>query len=1538
MREGEFRVGRNGAQEPVRILLLEDDAHFAELLRMQLRRLPTLEARLDVVGTLAQAMARVTDERYGLILTDLNLPDSSGLATVEALGRAGQQLVIVLTGFEAPQLRAGALEAGAFDFLSKDQLSAASLERIVRLAAMQASTYRSLRDSESRLRSLLELSSDVYWEQDEELCFTSFTERRTARPGGLGTRALIGKRRWDTRYTNLSPADWKAHIALLEAHRPFHDLELCRIEDGRELWISTSGEPVLDAAGEFRGYRGVATDITARKLAEKALRESEARFRSLTELSSDWYWEQDVELRFVSTGGSSDARGGITPEAHIGKRRWELPNTTIVSHTWEEHKAVCAAHQPFRDVVLRRMDDDGQLRYVGVAGRPVFDARGVFCGYRGTARDITDRVLAEQALRESEARFRDLTALSSDWYWEQDASLRFTVMTGGGGRGRTGLPMQTHLGKTRWDLPALNLSEEDWARHRAQLERREPFHDFEIQRQGADGRVRWASVSGEPVFDAEGRFRGYRGVGKDITARKRDEQMLRLEQRVTRSLSEAEEPAAGVAALMRAVCETENWDCGRFFVWDESAGLLRMRDAWAVPDPVVERFVAESRKLTFLPGRGIAGRVWQGGEPLWSADVASDPRTQAPHLSQETGVRGLFAFPVLSDGGCVGVMSFASRTVREPDERLLRAARVIGSRLGQFLERKRAQSALSESEARARQTFELAASGIAHVGLDGRFLHVNPRLCQILGYSAEELVGRSVKDISHPDDRDVTDAQRARVWAGELQSASFEKRYLRRDGSVVWVSLTVALARDERGEPLYEISVLEDITARKQAESAMHRFRTALDQSADMVLLVDMHDARLLDFNDTACAYLGYERSELMGQPSGAIVAGVSNDELIASHDELLTTDSRADSLVRTYRRKDGTTFDVEVLRRVIDSPDGSILVINARDLTERKRGEARQAAHLRYQERIARFGQSALAQRERADLVEKAVQSVLEALVADAVAYLEPANAAGELTVRELAGALQPESGVSCRPVEPFLHVLHTGNRSLVDGAELPLPWAQGMRSVALVPVRGEGGVRGILCACYARADAFAAEELNFVDAAASVLSTGLQRIDSEARLAYLAQFDSLTGLPNRALLADRFSQMIVRAQRHDRSLGVLFIDLDEFKLVNDTLGHAGGDALLKEISVRLQAAVRPGDTVARISGDEFAVVLADLAQPEDAALVAQKVLDRLAAPVDVHGSEAFVTASVGIAVFPGDGRDAETLIGAADAAMYRAKQAGRNSYQFFTAEITQRTRARAQLGAELRRALEREELALVYQPKFSLETRRPHGAEALLRWRHPERGMVSPAEFIPVLEDTGLIVQAGEWVLRRACEDIKAWRAAGVEVGPVAVNLSARQFRQSDLDARIAALIAAAGVEAAAIELEITESQLMHDPEHAIRVMRALREAGVRMAIDDFGTGYSSLSALTRFPVAMLKIDRSFIADVYRDASAAAIVRTIIEMAHTLGFSVVAEGVETEEQAKFLRLLRCGQAQGYLFARPMPAAELSALISSFASGRAGN
>ena len=433
----------------------------------------------------------------------------------------------------------------------------------------------------------------------------------------------------------------------------------------------------------------------------------------------------------------------------------------------------------------------------------------------------------------------------------------------------------------------------------------------------------------------------------------------------------------------------------------------------------------------------------------------------------------------------------------------------------------------------------------------------------------------------------------------------------------------------------------------------------------------------------------------------------------------------------------------------------------------------------------------------------------------------------------------------------------------------------------------------------------------------------------EAEQRLAYLAQFDPLTGLPNRDLFKDRLEQTLAQARRNDWLVGVVLVNLDRFKMVNDTLGIGAGDTLLTHVAQRLGATLRGGDTAARLSGDEFAIALSSLARGDDAAMAAQKMLNALGSPFEVGGREVYVSASVGVALYPEDGAAGDVLLKNANAAKDRVKEHGGNGYQFYLPEMNERAAQRLQLETALRGALERREFELHYQPKVSLETGAVSGFEALLRWVQSDRSLASPARFVPILEDTGLIMPVGDWVLSTACGQIKAWQRQGLGSRSVAVNLSARQFQRPGLDAAVARLIEEAGIDPRQLELELTESLLMRDAEQAIRVLRTLKSYGVRIAVDDFGTGYSSLAYLKRFPLDALKIDRAFVHDVNNDADDAAITIAIIDLAHSLKLKVIAEGVETQAQLAFLREHGCDEIQGYLFARPGPAAECTQLLS---------
>lgn len=441
-----------------------------------------------------------------------------------------------------------------------------------------------------------------------------------------------------------------------------------------------------------------------------------------------------------------------------------------------------------------------------------------------------------------------------------------------------------------------------------------------------------------------------------------------------------------------------------------------------------------------------------------------------------------------------------------------------------------------------------------------------------------------------------------------------------------------------------------------------------------------------------------------------------------------------------------------------------------------------------------------------------------------------------------------------------------------------------------------------------------------------ASVVDITL-RLEAEQRIEKLINYDVLTGLPNRQLLKDRVEHAINGAARGQTQIALLFLDLDHFKYVNDTLGHSAGDQMLIEISHRLHSVVTETDTVARVGGDEFVVVLSAGAEDE-AARIANKLLESVSRPYLVEEQELIITPSIGISMYPTDGETFETLYQHADTAMYRAKHDGRNNFCFFTKSMQQRTMRVLQLESAMHQALERSQFSLVYQPQLSMDGRRVVGVEALLRWQHPELGIISPGEFIPLAENNGQIVTIGAWVLRTAVEQLKSWLMAGLPPMVMAVNLSAVQFRQANLPDLVTKILTDAELSPEYLELELTEGVAMEDPINAIAVMDDLHSRGVRMSIDDFGTGYSSLSYLKKFNVYKLKIDQSFVRDIATDADDSAIVTAIIHMAHSLGFITIAEGVETQAQCDFLRRHACDEVQGYLFSKPLPPAQLESFV----------
>lgn len=903
----------------------------------------------------------------------------------------------------------------------------------------------------------------------------------------------------------------------------------------------------------------------------------------------------------------------------------------------------------------------------------------------------------EERLRESEERFKVLFRFSSDWYWEQDSEFRFTLIAL---NVSSGVPFTKNesIGKTRWELPYIGVTDAEWDTHKALLRAHQPFKNLILKRYDRHGKFGYSSVSGAPMYDADGNFKGYRGIGKDVTAEIQSGQREAMEHAVTRLLAQSGDFSTAIPNIIQTICETLEWDYGAFWNLDTQGGLLRLNHTWHRPSIDVSEFIARSADQVAKHGDmrnveygGVIRRVWLTQEPVWISDVTREPSFARAEAAARNGLRAAFGFPVIADQRALGMMEFYDRECRLVDEPLLKSLQSVGRQIGIFYQRKRAESRQAMEHMITRM---LAESETAEIAMP----NIVKTICETLGWDyggywaldedEETATCRSIWNIASLNGSDF------------LSSSSGRRMSLRnlRQG---------------------------------------HRYK--LWKRAETIWIDD----------------IGQENSR---RAQTAALCGLHS------------------------------VFSFPVL--------------------------------------------------------------------------------AGQKVI-----------GV----IEFFSHNIRQPDQVLVDMAH-----AIGMQI-------------GQFC----------------------------QRKQAEERIQFLAYFDGLTGLPNRTLFNQRLQHAIAQAQRQQKNLAVLFVDLDRFKNINDTLGHEAGDHLLKEMSLRFKNCLRESDTVARLGGDEFVILLEDMTDPQYAAHVADKIIGAALDPFTISGADYHVSASIGISTYPHDGQDVQTLMKHADIAMYLAKDHGKNNYQMYSTQINVHSFERLALESSLRSALERNELSLHYQAKAEIATGRITGMEALLRWRHPDLGMISPSLFIPLAEETGLIVPIGRWVIRTACAQNKAWQEQGLPPLRISVNLSARQFNDEHILHDVSQALRETALEPGLLEVEITESMVMHSPDKAVKLLSAMRAMGISIAMDDFGIGYSSLSQLKRLPINTLKIDRSFIKDLMMNNEDAAITGAIIAMAKSLHLNVVAEGVETEDQLLFLKERNCNEMQGYLFSKPLPADECFALLS---------
>jgi diguanylate cyclase (GGDEF)-like protein/PAS domain S-box-containing protein len=835
----------------------------------------------------------------------------------------------------------------------------------------------------------------------------------------------------------------------------------------------------------------------------------------------------------------------------------------------------------------------------------------------------------------------------------------------------------------------------------------------------------------------------------------------------------------------------------------------------------------------------------------------------------------------------VGTLALQRERMRRSNEALVR----------EMAERERVRLALREEQDRFRTLFESSPDPVWIIE-NNSFVECNETAARMLGYASKGDFlyvhpSRLSPEVQPDGESSFAKAERMMSMARERGINRFEWIHTRADGENFPAEVTLCPIVLQGREVIY--CIWRDISERKRAEEALRAsqelLRAVID-SAGVVIYAFDTEGRLVLCNRQFEIAVGHRREQILGKRRDEFLPAATAAQH-EGNDRVVITDGTRREFEEENVEPDGVHTYFTVKCPVIEGGKLRAVVGVSADITEKKRDNEK-----------LRLAATILATTAEGVAVTDAAGNILSVNRAftEITGYTE----------EEVLGR-NPRLLRSERHEPDFYQALW---KSLIDvGVWRGEIWNRRRNGEAFPEWQTITAIR----------DA-AGRTTHYVSVFSDISS--LKR--SQEELEHLAHFDPLTDLPNRMLFQDRLNHAIDRARRYGHAIAVLLLDLDGFKTVNDSLGHPVGDRLLQEVAGRLRSCIRVEDTVARMGGDEFALILSNLSEGSDAVEVVRKLLSAIQIPVELFGHAARVTASIGIAVYPADGEGVTDLVRNADAAMYSAKEAGRNGYRFYQSSMTQRAQERLSQERALRRGIEKGEFEVWFQPQLGLRDGHVTGAEALVRWRDPERGLIAPAQFIPLAERTGLIVDIGAQVLQQVCDHARRWLDAGLDFGRLAINVAAPQIERHDFAGQLSAALARAGVPPRCIEIEITESLIMENAAHARETLLAVQALGVTTAIDDFGTGYSSLAYLKQLPIDNLKIDRAFVKDLPADANDVAITRAIVSMAHSLGFRVIAEGIETEDQETFLRGEGCDEGQGYLFSKPLPAADFEAWLAA--------
>ena len=868
-------------------------------------------------------------------------------------------------------------------------------------------------------------------------------------------------------------------------------------------------------------------------------------------------------------------------------------------------------------------------------------------------------------------------------------------------------------------------------------------------------------------------------------------------------------------------------------------------------------------------------------------------------------------------------------------------------------EQRRNEESLRQNEERTRSIVESALDAVVVMDAGGRIIDWNAQAERTFGWSRAEALGRLVAEtiipVAYRDEHARGLRRFLETGVGNIVGKPVEISALHRDGHRIPVEVSITPVK-LAGEWIFS-SFIRDLSPRKRGEHELRRFAAAIDATSDAIYIVDRDTMSFVHVNDAACRMQGLSREELMARRPGAWLS-VDRAELEQTYDAIIESGVAAAPIEKLWTRPQGATW-VEVRRHAQHTGNRWTIVCTVRDIGDRKEAENRIRRLNRLYAVLIGINSLIVRVADRAELFREACRICVEAgafrtawigeydlrtregtivacngegpLLADA-AWLTSCD---ETTARDLPAcrALLESTTVICNDIEtdPSLAVV----REELLG--------RGCRSLAFFPLGATGQCGRVLALFASEAAVFDEEETRLLAELAGDITHALDHIEKKELLDYLAYYDALTGLANRKLFLERLALYLQGASDGGHKLAIFLLDLERFKNINDSFGRLAGDALLKQVAQWLDRAVGVPNQLARIGADEFALVMPEVGQEGDAARFLEKTMEAFRHhPFRVGEAELRMAVKAGIAVFPDDGDGAELLCDRAEAALKKAKKSGER-YLFHTQTMTEMVAGRVTLENQLRHALEKDEFVLHYQPKVDSASAELTGVEALIRWNDPRTGLVPPLSFIPILEETGLIHEVGRWALRKAIADFLRWRAAGLDPHRIAVNVSPLQLRHRGFVREIAEAIGVDPHAAQGLELEVTESLIMEDVQHSIATLEAIRAMGVRVAIDDFGTGYSSLSYLAKLPVDTIKIDRSFVVEMTTGAQGLALVSTIVNLGHSLKLTVVAEGVETEQQAACLRKLGCDEMQGYLFSKPMPCAAFEETYLGPRRSRAG-